>query len=345
MGNKLKELFSDENNSYNEILEFEGVESLEQFEQLLEQVHKDGQIHCVKGVKRVRTKVTKGMAEYPISDEQDVAGVFVGPYYEPVKFPIKIDGQCEDFVLNRVYLEDRIELRTNPDSVVVIKIIMISNGQTIKISYNTHLNNAKNVEDLIREFKRAQAFFGQLFSKNQTEEIRSLNKYFAGAICTYERWKSVGEVLNININPQSIQYEDTQVMVLEKLYIWLKEKTPLRKNAKTNYIENATSPNVDGLELGQELFATYMETRHIEIGDCEFDIYIVNCLFNAIISEIIEEGEKVKITFVDSESKPMFISELGFATRKDAENEIENIMQHQDSYRKAEKLGTYLRSY
>lgn len=343
MGNKLREMFSDENELYLGTLTFKNTDAKKNFFEAMEQASEDGNMHLVSGLSRAQVKAKNAENLYPISDDE-IEEIYIGPFIEKVEIPIDVNGKTENFSMNRKKLKNRIELSTPEESVVEVKMVLPEKEEKITFSYNLHVTQASCMTELIHEFEKLNAFMTLLFSRQKLSEVEKIKKYLQNAISNYKRWQRIEQLLSIHIEPKNINQEDDSTFILEKLYIWLEQKKPIRNNSKLNSIEDADI-EISNLTVGTELIAASLDQHHITAYGCEFDIYVVNIVFNAVISKIEQSNDMVQILFNDKDTKPMYSSELGFASMKEAEEEMKIAMKHQELYRNAHRIDEYLEEW
>lgn len=84
MGNKLKEVFSNQEISYKGKISFKNKEAYEDFIEALNSVQEEGRTIRVNGVTDIETSVQTGNNIYPISEQEEIVDVIIGPSKEKV---------------------------------------------------------------------------------------------------------------------------------------------------------------------------------------------------------------------------------------------------------------------
>lgn len=340
MANKLKDLFSDEEEKYAEKISFEDYDSYKAFGETLKEVMSTGQVKKVNGVKSIQTSLLDGENKYPIKTVENVSEVFVGPCRESISFPIEIDGKTDSINLIKMQLEDHLEIRSQNKAVVFMQLLMFAGQHKIQFTYNTHFENAVSMEMLIMEYKRTLAFVNVLFIKEKNiPERDEMIDFFEKSIRRFEKLVELEKVLNIKVLPESIKNEHDTEYLTEKLYLMLVKKKKIRSNDRLNFVDKV---QISDGEVGKEIFAAYINKIDCELYEQKFTIYTVNCIFNAIISKIEEDdnGER-KVYFTDTDVKPMYRAYAGFLSETEAEKEQKNILPQIQEYKDAKKINEY----
>ena len=75
-------------------------------------------------------------------------------------------------------------------------------------------------------------------------------------------------------------------------------------------------------------------------------LHTANLLVNALVKDIQEcDDGTVKILYGDTDSKPMYISFSAFKTKEEAEQEGDNILQHDEVYINALTSNAYINQF
>ena len=110
---------------------------------------------------------------------------------------------------------------------------------------------------------------------------------------------------------------------IDELYLLLCEKKVVRLNAKL------TSTNLTSVAM-----------NHTDTP------LTANLLVNALVKDIQEcDDGTVKILYGDTDSKPMYISFSAFKTKEEAEQEGDNILQHDEVYINALTSNAYINQF
>lgn len=100
----------------------------------------------------------------------------------------------------------------------------------------------------------------------------------------------------------------------------------------------------DVLSPSQEVFTAYTDKIGYNIFGQTITIYIMNSIFNAIVSEIDDvEDKSKKVYFPDTDAKPMYRGYSGFLPQEAAIEEQNNIRIKIQEYKQAKKIDEYLK--
>lgn len=340
MSNKLKKLFLEEGEKYTETITFNDIDSFKEFGKALEDVYSTGKEHMVSGIKSIQSNLTDGEHKYPIDNGHPVDMMVIGPCKEFVKWPIQVDGQPEYIEFYRKRLKNCIEVTSVQKEVVEILILLHFNEQKTEFKYNLYPERAKNLSAIILEYKKTKALIIDLF-KNNTDipEYQEMITFLSKSIRYFQRLHDLEVILNINISPTKMKIENDNEFLIEKLYLMLVKGEKIRSNDRLNFIK---ADMFDG-ELGQEIMTAYIDKIEYELFGEKITVFLVNSIFNAIISKIEDnKNEGKKIYFSDTDTKPMYRVYSGFLSEEEAIHEQYNIRFNIQEYKDAKKLDEYL---
>lgn len=351
MGNKLKEVFSDQEISIGAKINFKDHGAYKKFAEALEKVQEDGELVWINGVESVETSVKNGDSVYPISEAERIIDFAVGPSYEEVSFDVDTEYGKKVFVLNRYYINKGVILRNSEHSVVFLKFVFDKESEKVKITYKAQPEKAKSISELLEVYSIVLAFLNRLFSKDdiKSEEdisIKMIKDYFGHAITGYRKLEYVAQELGITFEPKDIVESEECWLDLEEIYLSLKEKKTIRLNAKVNETESqgmTVNQPKESIEVGTALSLTFVNNITYSLWGINVTLYAANLLSNAIVKEInwITDDE-VKIVYGDEDSRPMYISYRAFKTEEEAEDEMRHIMENREEYENALTVGGYI---
>lgn len=78
----------------------------------------------VNGVTDIETSVQTGNNIYPISEQEEIVDVIIGPSKEKVTFNIDTELGKRDINFSRFHTNDNIVLETKQDEIVYLKIVL-----------------------------------------------------------------------------------------------------------------------------------------------------------------------------------------------------------------------------
>lgn len=360
MGNKLKEIFSNQEISYKGKISFKDKEAYKDFIEALNSVQEEGSTICVKGVADIETSVQTGGDIYPISKQEEIVDVIIGPSKEKITFNVDTELGKRDINFSRFYTNDNIVLETKKNEIVYLKIVLEKGTGKSKITYRAQPDKAKSIIEIIEHYNMIIEFFDRLFKqsidvlKNDLEikewnSIKSMKKYFEEAILQYKKLHFVEQEMEITIDPSRFQqYEDEEECWrdAQELYIILKQNKPIKINTRSTEIKTCDlkiNQEKASIKVGTALDVTFINRKEFHLWGESVEIYMLNLLINAIVKEITElENGTTKISYGEEDSRPMFVSYRGFKSEKEAENEMKSIKENKDAYVNAKRLWEYL---
>lgn len=334
MGNKLKKMLDKNDNGFVVTMHFKNQEDRQSFINAINKVGETGQHQAIPNPKSLELKKSNGDYNYPFINMNNIMDMMIYPSQEIVELPIIIDEVQEKYSFLRVVTHDSTLLHSFNSKVVDVKLELKVQNNSMNFTYTSHPENAKNLDELILEYKRFLALVDLLFGKTEKhDKVDDMEKFFKQSLNAYQRAKELSEVLEIKLTPKMIIEEDDKECQLEKLYLLLVKNSIIRLEGKLNHIEMA---NIDNLEEGQELFATFNQNEEWNIFGHNKMIYRVNCVFGAEIKKVEpKEDGKSMVYFKDSEKKPMYIAYTAFLNKEEAENEMNKILEKRKQYEKA----------
>lgn len=358
MSNKLKEVFSNREVLYKGKISFKDTDSYNEFIEALNTVQEEGKMLRVNGITDIETSAQNGENIYPISKKREVLDVIIGPSKEKVKFNIDTESEKKDINFSRFHTNDNIVLETEQDEIVYLKIILDKGTGKSKITYRVQPEKAKNIKEIIDYYDIMVVFFNKLFKQptentgddvqiKEWDSIKSMINYFKEAIFQYKKLYYLEQEFEFNIDPSKLQQDEKECWRnIEELYIILKLKKAIRTNVKSMEIKSDVlkiNPQKENIKVGTALDVTFIKEKSFYLWGKIIDIYTSNLLANAIVKEITEfENDKMKISYGEEDSRPMFVSYRGFKTKSEAENEMEDIIKNKEVYINAKSLGEYL---
>lgn len=335
MGNKLRNMLDPKDNGLALTMNFKSFDDRQNFIDAIDKMSETGVPQAVPVPQFMELKKTKGQYQYPFENVDNIARMMVYPAHDIVEIPVIVDGAESKYSFLRMRTNEVVFLNSLDPSIVEVKLELKTKDNIANFTYKTHPGNADTVENLILAYKHFLALLDVLFQKQVTvEKLGDIRKYFDQSVKAYIRAKQLSEVLKINLTPKKIVDEDDKDCFIEKTYLLLVDNSIIRQDDKLNHIEIA---NIESLEEGRELFAIYSQKVDLEIFGERREFYTVNCIFGAEISKVErnEDGNNV-VYFKESEKNPMYRAYSAFLEEKDAEKEIDSIMDKRDLYERAD---------
>lgn len=341
MGNKLKELFSDQE-MYDAKIEFDDATKYEEFCQALKRVSSEGTVEQIDGVKAVTTKAIDGNNSYLENNESLVSNMVIGLCPRKISIPVEIDGEKIAYYMNAFDIDNGIKLRSLESEIIEFKADYDKNKGKINFTYLTHMDMAKSILELINAYSKFCALLKVLF-KGDIKPAESIIESLTISIRHFKMLLELEKTIGITIKPQNIAKETNANWMIEKIYFLLVKHEKIRDNEKLNSIDAVETGDET---VGTELLASFIKTMDCEIFEETFTMYTVNCIFNAVISEIqVKDDGTKKIMFSDTESKPMYRVFSGFINEKDALIEQGALLENVNSYKNAHQFNELLNNH
>ena len=337
MGNKLKDLFTEKPDELTGIIHFANRDSYQKFVDKMDEVYIDGKPARVDGIESIQFNMNDGNNQYQIEEQKHIKHVIMYPYPEEINIPIEIRGKQEQFVFHRKILQDKIELITPVGAIVEVSMILDTKKENVRLTYTTHDERAKDIQELIYAYERMHALIDSLYTKDiNNDEKNRMQLYFKESIAYFHRLEELSTSLGICIEPALIKTEKDSEGIIPRLYLLCVKKSKIRSNDRLNSISEVS---VMECEIGQEVMTSQICKEDYELFNKKVTIYTVSCIFNAIVSKIEKDKEgTMTIYFTDSDIKPMYRSYSGHLTLQEAEKESEELFNYIDQYRDAKKF-------
>lgn len=353
MGNKLKDVFSNNTVEMGGKVRFENSDAHKKFLEALDLVWEEGKTVQVDGVSSISTQMKTGKYAYPFLEEHSVDKVFVMPNIENVTIPLETERGDKTLQLRRYYTSNEIVLETNPKAIVYIKMKVKKGTTENTFSYRVQPELAKTVEEIIENYVVAIAFINYLFredvsgTQKELEVIDKTKGYFSRALDFYKRLQKVEKELELQFNPKLQNEKRNDEKEFEQLYGILYENVAFRYNAKLNAdkgIEVASKFKDTNMLIGTKLQLTFKGNVEFDIYGQSISIFTANLLLNAVVKDIQEEENgNIKIWYDDTDSEPMYISYTGFKSERERDIELDTLMEHSKKYIDAFTVDEYLK--
>ena len=351
MGNKLKNVFSKEEISFGGKINFSNQESYENFMMALETVQEEGRSVCVKGVDSFETLIRKGKSEYIINENNKIYDFVVEPSTDEVSF--ELDTACgkKMIIFNRYWINKGVILQTPQNAIIYLKIFLEKDSMKSNISFQIHLEKSKTIKELSESYYIVLSLFNRFFrddikGSENSIDIKSLKTYFVKSIEAYKKLEYVEKEFGVTFVPKVLTQNEHSWIDLEELYLALKEKKAIRLNAKVNDTETAgmkINQQIDSIKVGNAIDITFITKIYYSLWDVKITLFSANLLSNAIIKEINEASDgEIKILYGSEDSRPMYISYMGFKTEEEAKEEMKEIMNHKADYLNALTVLGYI---
>ena len=343
MGNRLKEMLDKKNNGLALTFTFNSLEDRTNFLSAVNKTGETGMPQEVPAPQSIETRITIGSYQYPYKNENDIVKMIVYPATSIFEIPVIVDGAEFKYLFRRVKTNEVISINSINTSVIDVTMELRLNDKVVNFTYKSHPKTAETIDILIQEYKCFLALLDYMFQESgPTDKLEDIRKYYSQSIKEYTRAKQLSEVLAIDLTPKMVIDEKDKERLIEKVYLLLVKNSIIRQNDKLNHIEMV---NIENLEIGQELFATYRQKVDLEIFGEHREFYTVNCIFGAEICKVEPNDDGTNVVyFKESEKNPMFRSYSAFIDETAAQKEMDNIMDRRELYEHAVSWMDQLRA-
>ena len=355
MVNRLKSIFSNTPLEVEQKIEFQDRESYEKFMQALRNASESGEWEEVTGNIEGQIFAKIGEYFYPISKESTFNKLKIR--LTSLQLPISTEKQNEKIYANFHKEKDLIVIESIED-LVKLRITLFPNDEA-KITYSFNLEEAKCIEDIVKNFKNAITLLDYVFkeaddlygSDEATEEVLTLKDFkirFHNACVFWEKVGALEQKTKKKFDLSQIEISNDIIKLVEELYYLLVENKIIRLDAKLSdgKIEGKKKKNDDDfLKEGVPFSITFLNTYTYFLAGNEIKVYAVNYLLDAVIKEIHQaDGEIFEVIYGDSETSPMYISFTGFLEENEAKREHE-FLDSSDTRKQEYKMAMFLNDY
>lgn len=357
MANKIKDIFSDDMFNINGTLRFSDDEAYKNFLAAMEIAYAEGRVVQVEGVTSVATTVGHLGAKFPLEEYTNITQFFVGPAVEPVPITLDVGGEKRTVTLLRSRTKDKIILKSEPESIITFNFTFLLGENRHTVNYKVQFEKAKNIEEIADSFSLATALLAHLYRHEDNTpaeagkvSLSDVKEYFRCYESFFKRLRAIESMLALSISPSllnDLPREEQQD--IDELYLLLCEKRVVRLNAKltsTNLTSVAMNHTDTPLSIGGKIALTFLSTIEFNFLKQTVTLHTANLLVNALVKDIQEcDDGTVKILYGDTDSKPMYISFSAFKTKEEAEQEGDNILQHDEVYINALTSNAYINQF
>ena len=339
MANKLRDIFSDDDFNINCTLRFENNEAYKNFLSALELVQKEGQVVPIEGVTSITEAIHDQTGSYPLGEHDHITHFIVGPSYELHEIEISVNGVNQKVTLQRYQTTESFILCTVPDSIVFFEFKLFKNSYKHNMTYKIQFEKATSLAEVIEAFEMAEGILariyksdGELSTDGKTSTVSDVRKSFRYSTVFFRHLSAIEKKFDLSITPEMLNDISNEIRYdVEELYLLVCQNKVLRLNAKLNSAE-ATSISMmsknDSLHVGDQLKLSFLGDISFQIFDKTITLFTANLLLDAVVKEIQNTGDDLRILYGDTDSKPMYISYMAFINKEDAEQELEALFEH-----------------
>lgn len=342
MGNKLRNMLSHKDENYTLTVHFKNEEERKEFLEAIEYIDTYGEPRKVPFSPSIDITKNINESQYPIERHKTIEKVMLAPPYDLYSLKLNLDGHAEKIDFIRTVSKKFVRLESKDMSLFKINIEFALEEYKMRLTYKYELLDNVTLQNLVYESKKFAALLDVLLKKGfQSEQLLKIRKQFKQSSDYYQRIREVLDVFSIEVDSKTAINESNPNFVIEEMYLLLVQKKIIKKNDKLNYISTA---DVEAPQVGQELFASYIDKCVFSFANQNRNFYIVKCVFGARIKSIEEsEDGKKTIYFEEKKDKPMFMSYSAYLTEEEAQFEIKHIMDKHEEYIHAEHFTDQLK--
>lgn len=354
MSNRIKDIFSDDMFSLDGKLSFRDKKSYQDFLSAMKIVQAEGRVVSVEGVTSIAASIKNQGIEYPLKEHTDIEHFQIGPSKEPVVIPVKVGDEETTVSLWRYQINSGVILESELNAIVYFRFQFFNNQGEHKVKYKVQFEHAKSVKDVVDSFSSAKALLDFFYERednySETEgevSLDALKEYFRYSEAFYRRLLAVEKELGISFPPKELEELSAENQHnIDELYLLLCKKQVVRLNAKltaTNSTAIKATQKSEEIKVGSKIKLTFLRNIEYVLFDQTISLYTANLLQNAVVKEIKEESDAVKILYGDTDSQPMYMTFTAFKTIDEAEKEMNEIIKHEEKYVSALTSSEYIK--
>ena len=345
MSNKLRDIFSDEEQYHTVKMHFKDISSSKEFLKKFNDMWESGEAVSIEGIEKISETMKSSTSEFPLVENLVISEVVMSPLQEEIIIPLEVNEYIGQIKLYRTTLKEKYVIHSEREAAVKFYIEVNPNSGKIVFKQSLQLQNAKNVEELVNQFKQAEAFIQLLFQKDkEIIERDDMINLFSKGQHYFKHLLELEKVIGIQFKTEMIEKDEKSILLAEELYLMLIKKEKIRRNRSLNSLSNVS---IKEEITGKEILLTLDSEKSYELYGERIKIYEVSCFFNMIVSKIEnnkdDKENSKKIFFTESDSKPAYSVYSGFFTEKDAIEEKQKLSEKIEEYRNAKSIDEYLK--
>lgn len=340
--------------SLNGKLSFKDKKSYQDFLSAIEIVRVEGRVVPVEGVTSITAGIQNQGIKYPLKEHTNIEHFEIGPSKESIAIPVKIGDEETMVSLWWYQINSGVILESEPNAIIYFKFQFFNNQGEHKIKYKVQFEYAKSIKDVVDSFSSAKALLDIFYERednySETEgevSLDALKEYFRYSEAFYRRLLAVEKKLGISFPPKELEKLSAENQHnIDELYLLLCKKQVVRLNAKLTAINSTAikaTAKSESLRVGSEIKLIFLRNIEYALFDQTISLYTANLLQNAVVKEIQDENDTVRILYGDTDSQPMYMTFTAFKTIDEAEEEMNEIMKHEEKYVSALTSNEYIK--
>lgn len=364
MGNKLRDIFKNEEPAIKGVFSFADAETYNRFAEAMKKIQNEGGSARVGEGVSIKTYIKNGnsSSEEYVLHEGPMQDLVIFGQEDPYPIEVDIDQAKKKIDCWRTMINSGMIITGPKNSVIDFKVHFNIDKHTLDLSVTPQLENAKCTEDVIASYKIANAVFRKILHvdeatsklsaiqqkqyKREAEQIAPLLDRIEQEARIFEIVRLIEEELNLKFDITQFAKEPEYLQDVEELYFAVIKKLPIRLNAKV------TSSDTQGiniahvekdLRIGDPINITYGSEITYNICETEIKLFTANIISNASVKKILpQEDGQIKIIYGDDEVCPMFISYRVYMTEAEAQNEAHSMIERKEEYIQAKTVYEYI---
>lgn len=344
MANKLKKVFSNNKISYKGKIRFNNNNTAQDFNKALNAVFERGETIRVNGEAAMYWGIDSGAGVFPFNEYEDITNIIVAPSIEKRKVQIIVDEKNDSFTIDSYHLKDGFVIKTPNNFPFELVMLFNKSQQNVKLNFTPHIEKAISIGEALLNIKQVQALLDCFFIKDTNgadTDLKKLRKTLSDFQDLFDKLFFLEETFEVKFNIKDIDLKDNDsYKELFELCFSVREKKALRINGKMTASEgtgfNVQTETELELKEGEPLALTFMSEVSYTIWKKKFKLYCVFYLVNALLKDLIQlENGNTRIIYGEDEANPMYMAYKGYASEKEARDEIKCIMSHKEEYENA----------
>ena len=345
VGNKLKNIFSNNPIRIDGQLTFKDGQSYKNFLDALEIVQNQGKVVEVSGVSTIVSKAVQDQFSYPLFEHIDPIHVCVGPSVRMIPIKVYVDNISHTVVFHQYKTKTQVITETDKNSIVYFRFVVPDGDEPIQFTYKIQPQFAETIFEVVANCAISIALMKKIFVENASEQIETVISVFENTKKLFEKAIRIAELIKESeFCPAHIKHNDFDGREIKELYALLVEQKVVRVNTQNPSIKDGefSFEEPPDLKVGGRFETAFASSIEYEVWGEKITVYTANLLCNAIVKRIETQNGETKLLYGDVDSEPMYISYRAFLDESEAIKEINQIMKHREKYKEALTMTEYL---
>lgn len=322
MGNPLEDIFSTAEPEFKGNLKFDSTEAYESFIKSMNVALDEERMVEIHGIQEIEEYIVTNSEKQLLAKRDNISRFFIGPSVETEPFEIETDYGKHVFILERIIKKDELVVKSDIANVVNIRVVYKPDKKQVSFTYTASPRQADSVFTIVRSYNAARHLLQKLFTINTSEEVDRSISSFRDMENYWMRVHEIERVMEITFHPSNMNDSIEDQLDIEKLYLLLIKKLPIRENLKdvtftAKYDELFEKSK---LSVGDKMRVANGKVIDYRIYGTEFSLYTANFVFNAAIHSIedIPLNQEYIVKCFSNDTNPLYNVYLGFKTPDEA---------------------------